>query len=72
MPRVGKFTGKIYSDDYVFSHCPECCTIVSEKEINDLDFMQNLRQKDILHCLACHGCPESHMSESYQGMSRNY
>lgn len=67
MPRVGKFTGKVYADDYDFSHCPECCTVVSEKEIDNKEFIQSLRQRNILDCLPCHGCPEAHMSTTYQG-----
>lgn len=57
MRRVGNFTGKIYDADYDFAHCPECCTMISEDQLSNEGFLQNLRQNNILKCLSCAGCP---------------
>lgn len=57
MKRLGKFTGTIYPDDYDFSQCLECCTLISDAEAEDISFIEEHRSKDIAHCMVCLGCP---------------
>lgn len=57
MPRLGKFTSTIYDDNYDFSNCPECCVVLSATQLNDSDLIAELKAKNILDCLTCHGCP---------------
>lgn len=60
MARLGKFTGHIYDDNYDFSNCSECCTIIPrdiEKDKEQLEkFISERRVKDLLSCMSCFGC----------------
>lgn len=57
MKRLGMFTGTIYPDDYDFSQCPECCTMISDGQAEDKNFIARHHAKDLLSCLYCRGCP---------------
>lgn len=57
MKKLGKFTGKVYDDDYDFSKCPECCVCISDEEANDEDCIVQRHANDLLDCLSCRGCP---------------
>ena len=59
MKRLGKFTGKIYDEDYDFSKCPECCLLISEEEAKDENFLREARFANYLSCAGCFGCPAS-------------
>lgn len=64
MRRIGKFTGTLYDENYDFSLCTECCSCVSERDINDVDYMHELKIRNLISCLTCRGCPSSQMEES--------
>lgn len=57
MPRLGKFTGKIYQEDYDFSNCPECCVCITDEEVKDDTFISAHHVKDLMDCVKCFGCP---------------
>lgn len=57
MARLGKFTGTVYSDDYDFSRCPECCLCLTDEQANDPEFLKEQRNKSLLQCVTCFGCP---------------
>lgn len=67
MSRLGKFTGHIYDDNYDFSNCSECCTIIPrdiEKDEEQLEkFISERRVKDLLSCMSCFGCPAAKFSK---------
>ena len=48
MKRLGKFTGKIYDDDFDFSKCLECCVCISPEQANDEKFIADRHTKDLL------------------------
>ena len=58
MSRLGKFTGHIYDDNYDFSNCSECCTIIPIEK-----FISERRVKDLLSCMSCFGCPAAKFSK---------
>lgn len=57
MKRQGKFTGRIYDEDYDFSQCSECCTMISEQESKDEEQVSKRHMKDLMDCMKCFGCP---------------
>lgn len=57
MKRLGKFTGKIYDDNYNFELCPECCVCISDDEAENDSFLSERHNKDLLECLNCMSCP---------------
>ena len=61
MKRLGKFTGKIYDDDFDFSKCLECCVCISPEQANDEKFIADRHTKDLLDCLNCMGCTAATM-----------
>lgn len=57
MKRLGKFTGKVYDENYNFSNCPECCVCISEEQSKDEKYIADHHAKDLFDCLKCMGCP---------------
>lgn len=57
MKRLGKYTGTIYGDDYVFSNFPECCTMISDEQADNEEFISKHHINDLKDCLTCCGCP---------------
>lgn len=73
MKRLGKFTGRIYDDNYDFSNCPECCLMVpdriSENEEEFQKYISEVMTKNRIDCAACFlGCPAA--CEDYQKRSK--
>ena len=62
MSRLGKFTGRVYDDDYDFSKCPECCTIITDEQAKDKEFVYQHHIKDLKDCVFCNGCPAAQMN----------
>ncbi len=59
MKRLGKYSGKIYDENYNLSQCEECCTVITDEQANDEIFIHEQRLKDSLTCLCCNCCPLS-------------
>ena len=60
MKRLGKYTGKIYDEDYDFSNCPECCLCLTKEQEKDEQYISNMRVKNTIDCATCFGgCPAS-------------
>ena len=57
MKRLGKFSGKIYSENDDYSS--ECCIIITDDNATDNSFIKASMAKNAMDCLNCHGCPES-------------
>ena len=57
MKRLGKYTGKIYEDDYNFELCPECCVCISDDDAKNENYISERHNKDLLGCISCMGCP---------------
>lgn len=56
---LGKFTGKIYNEDDNYNS--ECCILLSDHEVDNIDFINRLKVKNKLDCINCHECPASNM-----------
>ena len=56
MKRLGKFTKTIYDENYDFSNCPECCTLITDEQANDEKFINKHHIKDLMDCVRCLGC----------------
>jgi len=58
MKRLGKFTGKIYSDEDFSNHkIHECATLISDEEASDEKFIEEHHLRDLLDCMKCFNCP---------------
>ena len=57
MKRIGKFSGKIYDENFDFSNCKECCVCITDEQANDEDFCKSQHFEDLKHCIGCFGCP---------------
>lgn len=57
MKRLGKFTGDVYGEDFDFSECPECCTIITDEQAKDVQFRKEKHCQDLYTCIPCMGCP---------------
>lgn len=57
MKRLGKFTMRIYDENYDFSKCPECCTQITDEQAKDEEFVSKHHIKDLMDCLRCLRCP---------------
>lgn len=55
--RLGKFTGRIYAENYDFSNCPECCVCITKEQAEDVGFITAQHLSDLRDCLECMGCP---------------
>jgi len=58
MKRLGRFTGKVYSqEDYDGDIIKECCLLISDEQASDEDFIRKQHLKDIIVCSSCLGLP---------------
>lgn len=57
--KVGKYSHKVYPEDYNKKSYPECCCNVSKENTEDEDYMQELRTKNLADCIPCMSCPAS-------------
>lgn len=56
MKRLGKLSGKIYSDEEIKS-MPECGISVTDEQANDLEYIRMMHVLKSLDCEFCRGCP---------------
>lgn len=61
--RLGKLSGKLYSDDDI-KNMPECGVCISDAEAEDPDFLKNLHEMVSADCKTCRGCPLYNMEKS--------
>ena len=60
MKRLGKYSGKIYDENYDISQCKECCNVITDEQANDERFLNKKRAENLFDCLCCTcGCPIS-------------
>lgn len=58
MKRQGKFSGKIYDEDYPVKDIEECCHQLSDAECTE-EKVQARHINDLSNCIRCFGCPMS-------------
>lgn len=63
MKRLGKITKTIYPDGYDFSQCPECCTLISDEDAENEEFIATKHLTDLIDCIGCLGCPAAKNNE---------
>lgn len=56
MKRLGKLSGKVYSEKE-FETMPECGISVNDSEAEDPAFLKELHEKESLDCESCRACP---------------
>lgn len=56
MKRMGKLSGKIYSDEEIKT-MPECGIPISDEQAKDPKFIRTLHILKSLDCKFCRGCP---------------
>lgn len=62
MKRLGKFTGQVYDENFDTSNIKECCTLITDVEANDDDFIDRHHVSDLMDCVICLGCEEAQRS----------
>lgn len=65
MNRIGFYTWKIYRNGEM-PQVGECCVVVSDEALEDEEFIEQLRMKKRIKCIACFGCPASIQSKGEQ------
>lgn len=58
MLRLGKWDGKIYTEEEVDT-MNQCGVCITEEQSQDEDFIKNKHVNDLLECCQCFGCPKS-------------
>ena len=60
MKRLGKYSGRIYTeDDFYAGVIEECCTLITDDKVSDERWIKDKHVKDLLDCVKCSGCPLS-------------
>lgn len=58
MNRVGFYTGNIYRNGEL-PEVGECCTVVTDEELENEEKMNALRIAQKISCIGCNGCSAS-------------
>lgn len=58
MKRLGKCSGKIYSEEE-YSHMEECGVMITEEQSVDETYLSQKRKENLEDCKRCFGCPMS-------------
>lgn len=56
MKRLGKLSGKVYSEEE-FETMPECGIIITNEQAEDPAFLNELHARESIDCGSCRGCP---------------
>lgn len=56
MKRMGKLSGKIYSDDEIKT-MPECGIYLTDEQANEPEYIRSLHAVKSIDCELCRGCP---------------
>ena len=56
MKRLGKLSGKVYSEEE-FETMPECGIIITDEQAEDPAFLNELHERESLDCETCRCCP---------------
>lgn len=54
MKRLGKWTGRIYTEEDPHSS-KECCTCITDEQAKDEAFISAQRTQDLIDCIDCSG-----------------
>lgn len=66
MKRMGKLSGKIYSDDEI-KNMPECGIPLTDEQANDHEYIQTIHKAKSKDCEFCRGCPLYNVLNSMKG-----
>ena len=56
MKRLGKLSGKIYSDKEIKT-MPECGISITDEQANDPEYISTIHTSESFDCKFCRGCP---------------
>lgn len=56
MKRMGKFSGKVYSDEEIKT-MPECGIQLTDNQANNPEYVRILHSIKSIDCELCRGCP---------------
>lgn len=56
MKRLGKYTGKIYTEDKIFN-MEECGVCITDEQAEDEEWISIHHLSDLIECIKCCGCP---------------
>lgn len=59
MKRLGKFTEKVYDENYDFSNCLECCICISEEQSKDEKYIADHHEKRFTQMFGVYGLSRS-------------
>lgn len=55
MMRLGKFSGKVYTEEA--ENMEECGICISDEKATDEEYCQKHHLKDVMDCIKCFACP---------------
>lgn len=58
MKRLGKYSGRIYSEDEKWE-IEECSLIITDEQSEDEKYILEKREENLKDCRGCFGCPIS-------------
>lgn len=58
MKRLGRYSGKIYSEEEV-AKMQECGLIITDEQSEDEKYILEKREENLKDCRGCFGCPIS-------------
>lgn len=59
MKRLGKFSGKIYDEQYETRDIKECCQIITDEQAGDEKWVEERHLEHLKTCVTCFQCPLS-------------
>lgn len=54
--RLGKYSGKIYTEDKA-KYMQECGVCISDEQANNEEWINDHHLQDLKYCVTCCGCP---------------
>ena len=57
MKRLGKYSGRIYDEEYDTTKIKECCQIITDEQAEDKDWINERHLNHLKTCITCNGCP---------------
>lgn len=56
MKRFGKYSGRIYEENEVYT-MEECGVCITDKQAKDEEWVSKHHVDDLMECITCCGCP---------------
>ena len=68
--RLGKYSGKLYTEDEV-KNMQECGVCVSDEQANNKEWINKQHLHDLKDCVTCYGCPMAQQNMQKESIKYN-